>query len=96
MKYYITIFCKNVFIILVRVHILIFVETSIDDKKFESILNQPKTDPKTDQRDWYFKIARKIFVKKLQLDNEDLLLGKVEIRKIPTNTYVMQEDSHKV
>jgi len=38
----------------------------------------------------------KIFVKKLQLDNEDLLLGKVEVRKIPTNTYVMQEDSHKV
>jgi len=62
----------------------------------ESLLNQPKTDQKIDPKDWYLKIARKVFVKKLQLDNEDLLLGKVEIRKIPTNTYVMQEDSHKV
>lgn len=75
---------------------MIFVETSIDDKKSESILNQPKTEPKPDQKDWYLKVARKIFVKKLQLENEDLLLGKVEICKIPTNTYVMQEDSHKV
>uniref|UniRef100_A0A2S2NHV6 Neuropathy target esterase sws n=1 Tax=Schizaphis graminum TaxID=13262 RepID=A0A2S2NHV6_SCHGA len=66
-------------------------ETSISDKKLESFLNQPKTD----QKDWYLKIAIKVFVKKLQLDNEDLLLGKVEIRKIPTNTFVMQEDSHK-
>jgi len=90
MKCYITIFIKNVFII------LICVEISITDKKLESLLNQPKTDPKIDQKDWYLKIARKVFVKKLQLDNEDLLLGKVEIRKIPTNTYVMQEDSHKV
>ncbi|XP_026806457.1 neuropathy target esterase sws isoform X4 [Rhopalosiphum maidis] len=66
-------------------------ETSISEKKLESFLNQPKTD----QKDWYLKIAIKVFVKKLQLDNEDLLLGKVEIRKIPTNTFVMQEDSHK-
>ncbi|KAL4141643.1 hypothetical protein QTP88_004247 [Uroleucon formosanum] len=70
-------------------------EISISDKKLESLLNQLKTDPKTDQKDWYLKIAMKVFVKKLQLDNEDLLLGKVEIRRIPTNTYVMQEDSHK-
>jgi len=41
-------------------------------------------------------MAIKVFVKELQLDNEDLLQGKVEIRKIPTNTYVMREDSHKV
>lgn len=41
-------------------------------------------------------MALKVFVKELQLDNEDLLQGKVEIRKIPTNTYVMREDSHKV
>lgn len=75
---------------------LICVEISITDKKLESLLNQLKTDPKTDQKDWYLKIAMKVFVKKLQLDNEDLLLGKVEIRRIPTNTYVMQEDSHKV
>lgn len=75
---------------------LISVEISISDKKLESLLNQLKTDPKTDQKDWYLKIAMKVFVKKLQLDNEDLLLGKVEIRRIPTNTYVMQEDSHKV
>ncbi|XP_025195604.1 neuropathy target esterase sws isoform X2 [Melanaphis sacchari] len=66
-------------------------ESSINDKKLESFSNQPKTD----QKDWYLKIAMNVFVKKLQLDNEDLLLGKVEIRKIPTNTYVMQEDSHK-
>lgn len=41
-------------------------------------------------------MAIKVFVEELQLDNEDLLLGKVEIRKIPSNTYVMREDSHKV
>lgn len=49
-----------------------------------------------DQKDWYLRIAMKVFVKELKLDNEDLLLGKVEIRKISINTYVMQEDSHKV
>lgn len=83
---YIPIFCKNVFII------LIYLETSLNNKKLEPPLNHQKTD----QKDWYLKIAMKVFVKKLQLDNEDLLLGKVEVRKIPTNTYVMQEDSHKV
>lgn len=66
-------------------------ETSLNNKKLEPPLNHQKTD----QKDWYLKIAMKVFVKKLQLDNEDLLLGKVEVRKIPTNTYVMQEDSHK-
>ncbi|CAH1720444.1 unnamed protein product [Aphis gossypii] len=66
-------------------------ETSIKNKKLEPPLNHQKTD----QKDWYLKIAMQVFVKKLQLDNEDLLLGKVEVRKIPTNTYVMQEDSHK-
>lgn len=51
---------------------------------------------KKDKNDWYLKMAVKVFVKELQLDNEDLLLGKVEIREIPINTYVMREDSHKV
>lgn len=41
-------------------------------------------------------MALKVFIKELQLDNEDLLQGKVEIRKILSNTYVMREDSHKV
>jgi len=41
-------------------------------------------------------MAIKVFVNELQIDNEDLLKGKVEIRQIPTNTYVMQEDSHNV
>lgn len=48
------------------------------------------------KKDSYLKLARKILVKELKLDNEDLLQGKVEIHKIPTNTYVMQEDSHNV
>lgn len=48
------------------------------------------------KNDWYLKMAIQIFVKELQLDNEDLLQEKVEIRKIPMNTYVMREDSHKV
>lgn len=41
-------------------------------------------------------MAVKVFVKELKLDNEDILQGKIEVRKIPTNTYVMREDSHKV
>lgn len=41
-------------------------------------------------------MALKVFVKELQLDNEDLLQGKIEVRKIPTNMYVMHEDSHEV
>lgn len=41
-------------------------------------------------------MALKVFVKELKLDNDDLLQGKVEIRKIPINTYIMREDSHKV
>lgn len=66
----------------------------ITDEKLESLI--PKNDPNIEKTDWYLKIAIKVFVKELQIDNEDLLQGKVEIRKIPTNTYVMREDSHKV
>lgn len=70
--------------------------TLITDEKLKSLLNLPKSDPKIEIKDWYLKMAIEIFVKELQIDNEDLLQGKVEIRKIPTNTYVMREDSHKV
>jgi hypothetical protein len=72
---------------------LIFLETTlITESNLESLLKQSKTDKK----DWYLKMAIKVFVKELQLDNENLLQGKVEIRKIPSNTYVMREDSHQV
>lgn len=62
----------------------------------ESSSNQPKNDAKIDKKDWFLKMALKVFAKELKLDNDDLLQGKVEIRKIPTNTYIMREDSHKV
>ncbi|XP_025406389.1 neuropathy target esterase sws [Sipha flava] len=65
--------------------------TLITESNLESLLKQSKTDKK----DWYLKMAIKVFVKELQLDNENLLQGKVEIRKIPSNTYVMREDSHQ-
>lgn len=64
----------------------------VTDNKLELPLNKSKNDQKKD----YLKKAMKIFVQELQLDNEDLLQGKVDVRKIPTNTYVMREDSHKV
>lgn len=38
----------------------------------------------------------KVFATELQLDSEDLLLGKIDVRKIPINTYIMKEDSHNV
>lgn len=76
---------------------LIFLETTlITESNLESLLKQSKYDSKTEKKDWYLKVAIKVFVKELQLDNENVLQGKVEIRKIPSNTYVMREDSHKV
>lgn len=62
----------------------------------ESPSHQPKKHSEMYKKDWYLKMALKVFVKELKLDNDDLLQGKVEIRKIPTNTYIMREDSHKV
>lgn len=41
-------------------------------------------------------MAIKIFIEELKLDKGDILQGKIEVRKIPNNTYVMKEDSHKV
>ena len=40
--------------------------------------------------------AIEAFVKDLGLENEELLKDKVEVREIPANTYLMQEESHKV
>ncbi|VVC39826.1 Hypothetical protein CINCED_3A007107 [Cinara cedri] len=65
--------------------------TLIIDNTLESLTNEPKHDKK----EWFHKMALKVFVKELQLDNEDLLKGKIEVRKIPTNIYVMREDSYK-
>lgn len=36
------------------------------------------------------------FVKELGLENDSLLKDKVEIREVPSGTYLMQEESHKV
>lgn len=60
------------------------------------LLNQPKNESKFVKKEWYLRMAVKVFVKELKLDSEDILQGKIEVRKIPTNTYVMREDSHKV
>lgn len=74
-----------------------FLETTlINDKNADLRSKQFNIEQKYDKKNWYLKIALKVFVKELQLDNEDILQGKIEIRKIPTNTYVMREDSHKV
>lgn len=67
----------------------------IKDKKLE-VSNCIKNEQRVYKKDWYLKMALKVLVTELKLDNEDLLQGKVEIRKIPTNTYIMRECSHKV
>lgn len=79
----------------VYIFFFFFLETTfIKGENIAPFSNQ--SEQKYDKKNWYLKMAIKVFVKELQIDNEDLLQGKVEIRKIPTNTYVMREDSHKV
>ena len=42
-------------------------------------------------------IAIEAFVKELGLEDDSLLVdGKVQIREVPTGTYLMKEESHKV
>lgn len=42
-------------------------------------------------------IATEAFVKELGLEDDSLLVdGKVQIREVPTGTYLMKEESHKV
>lgn len=40
--------------------------------------------------------ATEAFVKELGLENDSLLKNKIEIREVPSGTYLMQEESHKV
>lgn len=93
-------FIINFYLLLINKYLFIFflyIETTfINDQNIESLANQSNNEQKYDKKNWYLKMALKVFVKELELDNEDLLQGKIEIRKIPTNTYVMREDSHKV
>lgn len=42
------------------------------------------------------RIATETFVKELGLEDDTVLGGKVEIREVPTGTYLMKEESHKV
>lgn len=95
MNCYIMLLFMSICILLIYLIKIVIETTLITNEKMEPFLNKTN-ELKYDKKVWYLKMALKVFAKELQLDNEDLLLGKVEIREIPTNTYVMREDSHKV
>lgn len=42
------------------------------------------------------KLAIAAFVRELNLENEEILEGKVDIKEVPAGTYLMKQDSHKV
>jgi lysophospholipid hydrolase len=53
--------------------------------------------PESVDEETLIQIATETFVKELGLEDDTVLRGgKVEIREVPTGTYLMKEESHKV
>lgn len=53
--------------------------------------------PESVDEETLIQIATETFVKELGLEDDTVLRGgKVEIRDVPTGTYLMKEESHKV
>ncbi|XP_021934168.1 neuropathy target esterase sws isoform X5 [Zootermopsis nevadensis] len=53
------------------------------------------TMPEPVDEETLIRIATETFVKELGLEDDTVLGGKVEIREVPTGTYLMKEESHK-
>ncbi|XP_050544185.1 neuropathy target esterase sws-like isoform X2 [Daktulosphaira vitifoliae] len=73
-----------------------FLQKECDSNKEDSEITLDKIDNfNMNKNDWYLKMAKKVFAKEFKLENDELLEGKIEIRNIPNNTFIMREDSHK-
>lgn len=49
-----------------------------------------------EDHDTLMKLAKAAFLRELNLQDESILEGKIEIKDVPTGTYLMRQDSHKV
>ncbi|KAK6631772.1 hypothetical protein RUM43_013836 [Polyplax serrata] len=52
--------------------------------------------PIPEDHDTLMKLAKAAFLRELNLENESILDGKIEIKDVPAGTYLMRQDSHKV
>lgn len=74
----------------------ILFKTRIVPKQGHRRTGSGKITPIPEDHDTLMKLAKAAFLRELNLENGDILEGKIEIKDVPTGTYLMRQDSHKV